>query len=68
MPIAAHSASDLNIKLEALLGIIIIVACIVYVFHDLLWAALKTVRAALFRAAGLIRYTRSKVRRKANGE
>jgi len=39
---AAHSASDLNIRLEALVGVIIIVACAVYVFFgDKIRAAIK---------------------------
>jgi hypothetical protein len=31
---AAHSADNLSIRLEALLGVIIIIACVVYVFRD----------------------------------
>jgi hypothetical protein len=31
---AAHSANSSSIELEALLGVIIIIACVVYIFHD----------------------------------
>jgi len=44
--IAAHSASDLSIRLEALVGVIIILACASYVF---LW---DKIRAAIKRRKG----------------
>ena len=42
IPPVAHSASDLNIRLEALLGIIVIAICVVYIiFGDKIRDAIK---------------------------